>query len=534
MKLSIWVSSVLLAGLLEAKSAHGKFKLTADFVLNSPDYQDASPNDLPKSFWSRVSRHDLVKLTQKFGLLELAKHLKTVKEDKLDMMISKDQDWILFTDVSRNMKGEPVFSTTLDSYYTDEFQLKDIDSDLFQSFRPQFLARLKLAPTLAQLNHETIYKVTRFYFPNLERFIEPTKSRQEILGMILEQSLCNLLTQLLKNERAPMERFQALEKEKLIEQIIHHHGTSGLDGVIEWCLKNPFDPNGVISFVLDKLVHHKFTQLKASNPREALHFLLTVFNFAEIASGKIPITPELLDQLLREHGLRILGEVEWSMIAAQARPKAIESVVIVGLIIGNLKMKDLADQEYFASILKRLDNGQLWVGEGMAAKIAKPLALINASYRAVSVPSKVLRMLIADEAAAHLSQESLLKHLLFNEERGLLLGWFWKVFGAGKASFPVATEAFKDWVIEEDVEIGFLAFPERFELRPPPSFSKQTLLELISLGPVNGTIRKVNAIVSKLVMMKLDALTWDELAQINEFARDSNLSYKLGTHLSSC
>lgn len=487
-----------------------KDKLTAEMIAGDQLFAEVRLADLPQKFWRRSSRSDLMRLAEKMDVLGMLGRIQQLGLVEENQFFTKEGELILFSDV---LPGPTFRFTSVLDRFTESFSFATTDIDALKSFRTALMPKLRLAHVLADLTEEALYKISRYYFPDMESYIKDSGPRNLFMADLLKQSLHNLLKQLLKNEGAA---FSALECQPLVDLIIHNK-----NNVAQAVLRTGAShPEGSLMHLAASKIYEAQYELGKEDPKAVLRMLLTSRH-----------NPALIEDLVDKHGLAALGPDEWSMLASYHDYKPIKRVLLTGIVLGTVNAAHLEDPEYFGSVVQKLEYDQLSFTHDLERDpvMARPFSWIAVSSPHVVLPTKILRALTKNAVSSVEARECLLKHLAVDKEEQLLLPWFWKLFGSGKAAFALAPHHFKDLVIANSLELGYLAFPEMFDNRPPPLFRKATLMSLIKLGPVDGTIRSVNASLSRLIAQKMDALNEDDLRAVYEFARDSRLSYIIGT-----
>lgn len=492
-------------------------RLTVDKLISDPFFVDAELEDLPLSFWQHTSRRELVKLIGRFGVKGV---LGQVQKSGLptNLVIDKKKDLILYSDAARTAEG--VKFTTIFEEYLEEFDLNDVDEVFFANFKSLIISGLKVAKTLRQMNEGTLFKLTRFYFPWLGDAFSGHSS--VTLDMLLKQAVQRFLEQLLANEGISGAKS---EYESLIEQVLHSH-KDVFDGVLNDPLNPTFLPGSMRASLLEKLIVHKLYELEQTSPSAALRYLLSDVYLENGLVGK-NMVPELLSHLIDRHTLNIMTKKDWSIIASYYDHRPLTSIVLTGIMIGTLDAAHTSDPAFFNAIVRREQYDQLIIGREVEL-LAKPFTWISVAKHTITFPDLIIDALLADHKASHIAQECLLKHLAVDGVRSIQ-PWFWKLIGSGSAKVHSANIAFKKFIIDANLELGYLAFPEEFDGNPPPTFKKSTLMEYVALGPVDGTRRHINAMMSKLVLLRLDVLTMEELSLLQNWAAQSRLSYILGT-----
>lgn len=498
-------------------------RITADLLLSNPVYETVNETELPPKFWMRQRRSDLAKLTKKYGIAKVIRRLdKALPEGNgTSQLFSKDGDFLLVTNVIPTMQG-PRFTTAFDDWFNPEtFKFSQTDLELLRQQSQHLMGKLRMGPVLANLGQEDLFHLTRFYFPHLETFA----ANQEQLVQMIRQSITNLLIQLERNDPNSPKGNLWKERESLVTMIFQNSARLN-KYFADWQLvAGPeTDQQNLTAYVAGQLTEHHFlTELTEGDRKQAVTDLLKS-GWADYSA-----ISKLLEKAVDEYGLDIMSQQSWELLRNLPQLERFETLVIAGVVLGSFSTEGLPNKSHLDRLVRKQAFEALWIGQSPEAikAIARPFSWIAVNHPSVLLPSKVLRMLAADSDAAVLAKECLLKHLVIDGDRHVLLPWFFKLFGEGKAKFHV-TEELKTRMMSINPEIGFLAFPEAFDMKPPASFSKAMLMELVASGPVDGTLRTTNNVVSKLIELRMDAMNLDELYTVMEWARKSHLSYVIG------
>jgi len=536
--MKICTLAILLSGLIAAQKVFIEVdgdafvmptdRITADLLLNSPKFEGVLETDLPAKFWERQKRTDLAKLSSHFGISETLKQMEKVLPDGKghSQFFAADGDFLLVMDVKPTPNGPKFITAFSQSFDPDNFKFRETNLDLLKHQSQNSVGKLRAGPVLTNLDQSDLFHLTRFYFPHMESFTDGQKS--EHLVQMIRQSIRNLLVQLERNEKDAPHGDLRQERDILVTMIFHNAGKLS-KYIHDWqIIAGPSsDGSPLISWLAGKVTKYTFEEkMKSGLGSDAVSYLLNSRWQDYTAMANI------LKEAIDEYGLDIMGPMEWHLLQAMPVLEPFETILISGIVLGTINADGLLIKSHLDRLVRKQAYQSLWIGQSHEAlkAVARPFSWIASNYPAVMLPTRVLKLLVSDTEASILARECLLKHMILDGDRETLLPWFFNLYGTGKAQFRVNAEL-RQKLIEADAELGFLAFPNSFDNRPPVSFSKATLLELVASGPVDGTQRSINMAMVRLIEMRMHAMSLDELYTVMEWARKSHLSYVIGIFL---
>lgn len=497
-------------------------KVTVDILLNDPKFKNFSLRELPEAFWRRQQRRDFLKLASVYSFpkfLETFDNIKIADYAEV-MMFGKNGDFLLYEPVRYGPTGDIVLKTTIDS--PEPLNIFGLREDLLEKYGHYVMPHMTFDHFISFFDSHSIFQITKYYNGKiLEAAIE--SDFEGDMREIAEDSLSQFLLDLLKNEG--LENSFDVYQVKEVAGFIINNNDDIQGGFLKWGLLNKRKDESLMHLILDRMCKFVYKRIKESgNHHKLLKFMLMMWRDDELV-------PALVSDLVDEVGLDQFDRNDFQLfLTLPLNLHNYESLVIAGVLTGKMSIDELlAVDSSFENIIVRDELSKAISIEKCVQHLncyAKAFSWLLVSNKSVKIPIQLI-----DQFSSKLvfeANEALLAELVLHEETRLL-PWFWQHFGLLK--FKAASNSFKKKIADKNKEIGFLVFPEHFDFIPPVTFAKHALMVLIKVGPVRGELDEVVVPIRKVLELKIDSFSIEELLELQGWGRKSNLGYRVGNLL---
>jgi hypothetical protein len=497
-------------------------KVTVDIILNDPKFKNFSLRELPEAFWRRQQRRDFLKLASVYSF---PKFLETFDNSKIAdygeaMMFGKNGDFLLYEPVRYGPTGDIVLKTTIDS--TEPLNIFGLRENLLEKYGRYLMPHMTFDHFISFVDSHSIFQITKYYNGKiLEAAME--SDFEGDMREIAEDSLSQFLLELLKNEGLE-NRFDVYQVKEVAGFMINNNDDIQ-GGFLKWGLLNKRTDESLMHFILDRMHKFVYMRLKESGDHhKLLKFMLMMWRDDELV-------PSLVSNLVDEIGLDQIDRNDFQLfLTLPVNLHNYDSLMIAGVLTGKMSIDELlAVNSSFENILVRDEISKAISIEKCVQHLttyAKAFSWLSISKKSVKIPIQLI-----DQFSSKLvlqANEALLSELVLREETRLL-PWFCQHFGLLK--FHAASKSFKKKIADKNREIGFLVFPDQFDFIPPVTFSKHALMLLTKISPVRGELDEVMVPIRKVLELKIDSFSIDELLELQAWGRKSNLGYRVGNLL---